>query len=79
MTQLGGVEGLAQWSQTTLETSKYLKPQGQTLEGLTWPFNDVVLSALLIHWAFPSFCDGEAGSFGHRQAIPGSKKKSFVI
>lgn len=79
MTQSGGVEGLAQWSQTTLETSEHLKPQNQTLEGLTWPFNDVILSALLIHLAFPSFCNGEAGGFGHSQAIPGSKERSFVI
>lgn len=41
MTKLGGVVGLAQWSQTTLETARCLKPQSQVLERLTWPLNNL--------------------------------------
>ena len=54
---------LAQWSQTTLETSRHLKPQGQALEGLTWPLNDLILSALLIHWAFHNSYNEDAEAF----------------
>lgn len=60
--------GLAQWSETILETSRHLKPQGQALEGLTWPLNDLILSALLIHWALPSLCQEEAEAL----AMPGN-------
>lgn len=41
MTKLGGVVGLAQWSQTILETTRCLKPQAQVLERLTWPLNNL--------------------------------------
>lgn len=48
MTLLEGVVGLAQWPQKTLETSRHLKPQGQVLERLSWPLNDLS-PILLIH------------------------------
>lgn len=57
---VGRMVDLAQWSQATLETSRHPKPQGQALEGLTWPLTDLILSALLIHRALPSHCDEEA-------------------
>lgn len=70
--------GLAQWSETTLETSRHLKPQGQALEGLTWPLNDLILSALLIHWALPSPCQEEAeGGIGNaRQHL--TQRKDYL-
>lgn len=79
MTQLGGVVGLAQWSQTTLETSRHLKPQGQVLERLTWPLNNLSPVCSPDSLGFLSFCNEEAEGFGLRQATPASEKRSFVI
>lgn len=75
MTLLGGVVGLAQWSQTTLETSRHLKPQGQVLERLTWPLNDLSPICSPDSSGFLSFCYKEAEGFGHRQITLGSEER----
>lgn len=79
MTLLGGVVGLAQWFQTTLETSRHLKPQGQVLERLTWPLNNLSPVCSPDSLGFLNFCNEEAEDLGHRQTTPCSEVRSFVI
>lgn len=76
---VGRSGGLGQWSQTTLEASRHLKPQGQVLERLTWPLNDLSPICSPDSLGFLSFCNKEAEGFGHRQTKPGSEERSFVI